>query len=69
VASLLAVAEAMGDEAWEVGNPDVSNAVLIYQDAAGKVQALRWIRGSDRGFAEAVMRTGAQMLDAPAAKN
>lgn len=66
---LVNVAEAMADEAWEFGNPDTTNAALIFQDVDGKVRAIRWMRGSQRGFAEAIMQTGAQMLEAPEQKN
>lgn len=66
---LVSVAEAIADEAWEFGNPDTTNAVLIFQDVDGKVRAIRWMRGSQRGFGEGIMRTGAQMLDAPEQKN
>ena len=67
--ALVDVVEAMAEEAWEVGNPDTTNAVLIFQDTTGKVRALRFVRGHVRPFAEAVMKVGAQMLDAPQTKN
>jgi hypothetical protein len=67
--ALSKVADLMSDEAWEIGNPEIINAVLVFETADGKVQALPWIKGNRSGFGHAVMRTGAQLLDAPDTKN
>jgi hypothetical protein len=59
----------MADEAWEIGNPEVINAVLVFETTDGKVQALMRLRGGRSAFGAAVMRTGAQLLDAPDTMN
>lgn len=58
---LTRIVEAMADEAFELGDPEVTNAVLIFQDVNGKVQALYRMRGQQRQFAEAVCQTGLQI--------
>jgi len=68
--ALAKAAELLGDDAWELGNPDVVNAVLVYQMPDGSVQyVMRHFDGSRSGFGRAVMRTGAQLIDSPEGLN
>jgi len=67
--ALSKVADLLADNAWEIGNPEVVNAVLVFETADGKVQAFPWLKGNRTGFGTAVMRTGAQLLDAPEGMN
>lgn len=61
--ALVKLAEAMADQAWDAGNPEVVNAVLVFETVDGGVRCIPWIKGNKTGFGHAVMRTGATLLD------